>query len=133
MTNDASDEEIRAAITDEHRAALPEAIRGWQIEARSAFGDAEAVAELFGELGKYIRLTGTSMGHDERTEWIEGAAEELEGFPISLVLPELRAARRREPWPNKLIAGICERIEPKAVRLVEEGERLRRLEELANE
>jgi hypothetical protein len=131
MANDASAEEIRAAITDEIRDALPDAITGWEAEALPAVRSRDGMRELIAELGKYIRITGTSMGHDERQEWIEGAAEELAAFPMSLVLPEVAAARRREPWANKLVAAVCEKVEAKAARLLAEGDRLKRLQELA--
>lgn len=131
MANNAPEAEIRAAITDDIRAALPGALAGWQAEAERAITSPEGMRELIAELGKFIRITGTSMGHDERQEWIEGAAEELAAFPMSLVLPEVRLARRREPWANKLVAAVCEKVEAKAERLDLEGERLRKLAELA--
>ena len=133
LTNYAAEEEIRSAITDDIHAALPLAIEGWSAEALPAVRSTDYMRELIAELGKYIRITGTSMGHDERQEWIEGAAEELAAFPMSLVLPEIKLARRREPWANKLVSAVCEKVESKAERLEIEGVRLKRLMELVSE
>lgn len=91
----------------------------------------EALKMLAAALGKYIALTGTSMGVDAREEWIAVAIEELSEFPISMLLDTVKAARRSEPFPNRLVAAVCEKVEARAERLALEGVRLRRLAELA--
>lgn len=130
LGNDATDQEVREALTNEVRAALPVALAGWEVEARRPSADFE-LADLMGQLGRYIALTGTSLGHDDRVEWIQVATDELAVLPMSLVLPAIADARRRVPWPNKLVSTIFERVEDKAARLDAEGEKLRRLTELA--
>lgn len=130
LGNGAPAEEVREAITDEVRASLPAAIAGWEVEARPATTGAE-IEGLMAELGRYIGLTGTSMTYDARQEWIGLAAAELAGMPMSLVLPAIVEARRRVPWPNKLVSTICDKIDDRAARLAAEGDKLRRLAELA--
>lgn len=112
------------------RQLLPSAIAGLEREARRPLSEGEIEA-LMKELGRYIAITGTSMGADERQEWISCAAVELATLPMSLVMPAVVAARRREPWPNKLVAAVFALAEEKAARLDGEAEKLRRLAELA--
>lgn len=130
LANNAPVEEVQEAVTAEVREALPIALRGWEGEAANGFDSAAGMDTLAVELGKYIRLTGTQMGHDARQEWIEGATAELAEFPLSLVLPAVAAARRIEPWPNKLVPVVCEKIAERAARLEAEGDRLLRLSAL---
>lgn len=130
LANEAGPEEVREALTDEARAILPVALAGWEVEARRPMGDFE-IGQLMGELGRYIALTGTNMTFDARQEWIEVAAAELASLPRSLVIPAIADARRRVPWPNRLVSTIFERVEDKAARLDAEGEKLRRLAGLA--
>lgn len=131
LGNDATEDEVREAITDDLRAALPAAIAGWEAEAMTPRDHPEALKMLAAALGKYIALTGTSMGVDAREEWIAVAIEELSEFPISMLLDTVKAARRSEPFPNRLVAAVCEKVEARAERLALEGVRLRRLAELA--
>lgn len=127
MRNEATVEEVQAALTPEIRSNLDAALRGWEIEAEAPLQSDQGTAQLASELGRYIALTGTSMGYDAQQEWISVAIEELGHYPASLVLDAIRAARRSEPWPNKLVPAVCDKIEVQAALLGVEGERLRKL------
>jgi hypothetical protein len=89
--------------------------------------------QLTVELGAYLRLTGGGWHPDDKQEWIAGAADELQEYPMSLVLPELAKARKREPWPNKLVSRVVDAIEPRVARLEAERAMLDALQDIADD
>ena len=121
---------MREAITAEVRAELPAALAGVDAEARRPDGEDE-LADLMAVLGEFIALTGTGMTADAREEWILVAAKHLRALPTSLVMPMVMDAPRREPFANRLVPSIYERVEGKAAVLDAEAYKLRRLAELA--
>ena len=133
LVNEARSEEIAAALTPEDRRDLEISLVGARVEltpasAHEAFEDA-----LVAELGKYLALTGGGWSAEDKAEWQNAAADELRDYPLSLLLPELRLARRREAWPNKLVPAIVEAIEPRVARLRTECATLEVLKEIADD
>lgn len=131
VTNAAKPEEIAEAITDAARADIAAARAGIDYELVTAAAHQSYEEALTAELGKYLALTAGGWSVEDKAEWLNAATDELMEFPLSLLLPELRLARRREPWPNKLVPAIVEKIEARVQRLHVEDENLRRLEEVA--
>lgn len=132
LANEADEAEIAAAFTDELRRDLALAIAGIGNEMLTPFQNEALEDQLTIELGKYMRLTAGGWHADDKAEWINGATDELASLPAALVLPEVVIARRREPWPNKLVARVCEAIEPRVARLEAERAKLEKLQEIAD-
>lgn len=132
LASDAENAEIKAALTPEIVAALEDAILGLNAEAMCAADHDDLEDALVIELGRYLALTAGSWTVEARKEWINVAVDELNELPLSALLPALKRARRQTPWPNNLVAAICEEVEPREQRLKDEAETLLTLKELAN-
>ena len=128
----AEPDEIRGAITPELKSAITLAIKGLDNELVCAAAHEDFEDALVIELGRYLALTAGGWTSEARAEWINVAVDNLSGFPLSLLLPALQRAQRHTPWPNKLVANVCDEIEPRAQKLEAERQSLLSLEELAN-
>lgn len=131
LANNADEDEIAAAIDEDMRTQLELADNGICTELSTAAGKPAYEDALAAELGKYMRLTGGGWTAEDRAEWINGATDELMDYPLSMLLPELAIARKREPWPNKLVPAIVEKLEPRLARLKAEAETIHTLRALA--
>lgn len=131
LANDAAEDEVRAAIDDELKAEVAIAHRGVCAEATCARDNPAFEDALAAELGAFLRLTGGGWSPEDKAEWISAATDELMEFPLSMLLPELAKARRREAWPNKLVPAIVEVLEPRLAKLRAEADTLCQLHALS--
>lgn len=130
LVNDASEEEIRDALIPDFVDPLHAAKRGIDAEMVCAADHEHFEDALTLELSKYLALCAGSWSPEQRAEWLGVATEELGEYPLSMLLPTLKRARRSEPWPNKLVANIAEQLEPRYQKLKGEAEIIGKLLEL---
>lgn len=133
--NGEDDDAIRRALgdIDPARSAITKAYRGWQAETLPVrdLNDGPLDRLVRDQIGGFTRLCMTNVDRETRQEFVDQVLIELADVPASLLEPALAEARRKITFPARLIPFIFEFIQDRLDKLQVEGERLKRLAELA--
>ncbi len=121
-TNDAGEEEIRAALRSIDRAELVNALTLVLQDLEPA-----SVVDLSAAVGRVTALIGGDWSRDARDEFTNQAVRVFRDMPGAFVLDALSRARRRVTAGRVLVAWVADDVDPKADRLCVERDRLNRL------
>lgn len=125
------DDDVRDALREPERAALPGALAGVRSDLRSARAiGARAQEYLMEQIAGFVKLTGGGWHPGQRQEFIEQALVELVDYPAAMVDAAIAVARKKVHQPSRFVSWIVETIEPEAIKLQEEERRLARLAEI---
>lgn len=91
----------------------------------------EVVEAMLGEIQAFVALTGGGWQPEQRSEFADQALVDFHDLPSALLLPAIRAARRKVTWAREFVPWVHAAVEPDLARLRNEQDRLRRLAELA--
>lgn len=132
LANGLGKSEIADALVGQHE-ALREAVAGHSAECLSlADLPTDALAKVLDdEIGGFVRLTGGGWMPEHRQEFIDQCCVEFAQLPASVVIPAIRAARRKVFDPKRFVSWVFEYCEKDLNRLEAEGRNLAALAELA--
>lgn len=133
LVNGASDAEIRKSLTPDVSSALAVAYEGWLTETEPLGAAPDAVVDRFidEDIGGFIALTLASATAEARREFSDQVLIELAEVPVDLARDAFADARRKVSFANRLVPHIFEFVGARLDKLRLEGERLRRLMEIA--
>lgn len=124
----APDNEVRASLSQDVKAAIPVALRGIRQDlATGGPADHEAIVV---SLGRQIGLLKAGLASEHKEDWIGLAFSELACWPPDMVLEALRDVRKRARFEGDVVPMVLEIVEPKVQRLQTELKHLERLEAL---
>jgi len=105
---------------------LEAAARGWEGEARPLCETPDDAVEALIEhdIGGFMRLTMGRYSPEARREFSDQLLFELASVPYSLLGQAMAEARRKITYPERLLPFIMDFVEPRAVKLAAEGDRL---------
>lgn len=132
LANGAEEEEIRGAISSQLAGEIPAALALVNHElfpvSQLGTGDLE---QVFGEVAAFVKITGGGWPSEQRQEFIDQAMIEFADLPVSLLIPALRAARRKVTWAREFVAWVFEAVERDLGKLEAERDNLARLAEIS--
>lgn len=110
------------------------AVEGWYEEAcpLAEMSDAAVERLVDDEIGGFMRLTMSRSSPQARREFSDQVLIELAGVPFSLLQTAMSEARRLLAYPERLVPFVFDFTRARAEKLVAEGDRLRRLSEIAD-
>lgn len=121
IRNQNSDEEIRAAITDEHREwcrVLAPFVR--EDLAPSNVDDTKGPVPIIDKIGAYAALALCNMPKENQDAFVTVAITMLAGEPSSLVIPAVQEICRERTRPYEFVPSVLERIERGKAALLQE-------------
>lgn len=130
--NGAAEEEIRGAISSQLAGEIPAALALVESELFPAgqlgTGDLE---QVFGEVAAFVKITGGGWPSEQRQEFIDQAMIEFAELPVRLLIPALRAARRKVTWAREFVAWVFDAVARDLGRMEAEREHLERLADIS--
>lgn len=131
-SNPGEEDEIRKAISPDLQRDLEPAIEGVRRELMPVSSLPEkAVEDFMAEIAGFVALAGGGWEPAQRQEFVEQALQEFADLPVSLVVPVVRAARRKLSWAREFVPWVFTHIENDLGKLQKEHRNLTRLKELA--
>ena len=122
-------EEVKAALSQDDRAALPLAIRA--IDQDLALGGPADEAAIATSLGRQIGLLKAGLAAEHKEDWMACAFGELKNLPPDMVMHALRDVRRKARFEGDVVPMVLEIVDPQVAKLQTERKHVERLLEIA--